>query len=109
MDLSGQEPGEASLLKIIGNVFIVNTIETVAEAHVLAEKTGLKISHLQEAIGVLFGGPHALYSKRMSSGEYYRNKVSLACPRITPCSLPFPCLTALGAYKRLSPLGFRDT
>lgn len=75
MDLSDQEPGEASLLKVIGNVFIVNIIETVAEAHVLAEKTGLKIRHLQNAIDVLFGGAHALYSKRMSSGEYYKRKV----------------------------------
>lgn len=77
VDLSDQQPGAASLLKVIGNVLIVNTIETVAEAHVLAEKTGLNIQHLHNAISVLFGGAHALYSKRMSSGEYYKNKVSL--------------------------------
>ena len=30
VDLSDQQPGAASLLKVVGNVFIVNTIETVA-------------------------------------------------------------------------------
>lgn len=75
VDLSGQEPGAASLLKLIGNVFIVNMIETVAETHVFAEKTGLSVENLQKAIGVLFGGPYLIYSQRMASGDYYKNEV----------------------------------
>ena len=76
MDLSGQEPGEASLLKVVGNVIIVNLIQAVAEAHVLAEKTGLSVNCLHECLSVVFGGPYEIYSKRMSSGDYYKNPVS---------------------------------
>lgn len=83
VDLSGQAPGAASLLKLIGNVFIVNMIETVAETHVFAEKTGLSVENLQKAIGVLFGGPYLIYSQRMASGDYYKNEVY----RLTPSSL----------------------
>lgn len=83
VDLSGQEPGAASLLKLIGNVFIVNMIETVAETHVFAEKTGLSVDNLQKAIGVLFGGPYLIYSQRMASGDYYKNEVY----QITPPSI----------------------
>ena len=76
MDLGNQEPGEASLLKFIGNVYIVNLIETVAEMQVLAEKTGLKIETLDYCISTVFGGPYHIYAKRMSSGEYYKKQVS---------------------------------
>lgn len=81
VDLGGQEPGTASLLKLIGNVFIVNMIETVAETHVLAEKSGLSVSNLQKAIAVLFGGPYKIYSDRMASGDYYKNEVCQLAPR----------------------------
>ena len=37
VDLSGEEPAEASLLKCIGNVLIMTTIETIAEAYAFAE------------------------------------------------------------------------
>lgn len=86
VDLSGQEPGAASLLKLIGNVFIVNMIETVAETHVLAEKTGLSTANLQKAIGILFGGPYLIYSERMASGDYYKNEVHQITPS-SPCNL----------------------
>ncbi len=46
-------------------------IETVAEGHVLAEKTGLGHDNLQKFIGTIFPGPFFLYSKRMVTGDYY--------------------------------------
>jgi len=71
IDFSGEEHGKASLLKVIGNVFILNMIETVAEGHVLAEKTGLGHGNLQKFINAIFPGPFSLYSKRMVTGDYY--------------------------------------
>ena len=78
IDLSGEQPGKASLLKLIGNTFILNTMEMVAEGHVFAEKTGLGIGNLQKLIETTFpGGPSMIYAKRMSSGEYSHGKVSV--------------------------------
>lgn len=52
-------------------------VESVAEAHVLAEKTGLNIENIHQVIESVFPGPFAIYSKRMSSGKYYKEEVSL--------------------------------
>ena len=76
MDLSDEEPGEAMHIKVVVNVCIVNLIEAVAEAHVLAEKTGLKAKSLHSCLSTVFGGPYTIYSERMSSGDYYRSEVS---------------------------------
>lgn len=75
VDLSSEEPGTASHLKSICNVIIVSLIEAVAEAHVLAEKTGLKTECLQNALTTVWGGPYGIYSDRMSSGDYHRKDV----------------------------------
>ncbi|KAF6227404.1 hypothetical protein HO133_008848 [Letharia lupina] len=50
VEMSNQEPGEESLFKVIGNIIIVNLMETVAEGQVLAEKTGLKIGNLHSCL-----------------------------------------------------------
>ena len=51
-------------------------METVAEGHVLAEKTGLGVTNLQKLLTVLFPiGPLMIYSNRMSTGGYCRNQV----------------------------------
>ncbi|CAF9932437.1 MAG: hypothetical protein HETSPECPRED_008360 [Heterodermia speciosa] len=71
IDFSDQPHSKASLLKVIGNVFIINMIETVAEGLVLAEKAELGKENLHKFIEVIFPGPHALYSKRMITGDYY--------------------------------------
>jgi 3-hydroxyisobutyrate dehydrogenase-like beta-hydroxyacid dehydrogenase len=63
-------------LKLIGNVFIVAMIETVAEGHVLAEKTGLGHELLQKMIQAIFPAPCSFYSDRMVSGKYYKEPVS---------------------------------
>ena len=77
VDFSGEEPGSASLLKLVGNTFLLNAIEAVAESHVFAEKTGLGVANLQKLITTLFPiGPYMNYSTRMSSGDYYQKEVS---------------------------------
>jgi hypothetical protein len=41
IDYSGQPAGNATLLKVIGNTFILNMVSQLSEGHVLAEKSGL--------------------------------------------------------------------
>jgi 3-hydroxyisobutyrate dehydrogenase-like beta-hydroxyacid dehydrogenase len=78
IDLSDSKPSTATLLKNIGNVFIVGMIETVAEGHVLAEKTGLSVENLQKFISAVLPGPYMIYSNRMSSGDYYMKEPPVA-------------------------------
>lgn len=61
----------ASLLKVIGNTFVFNMVEQLAEGHVLAEKTGLGTDPLHQLMQAMFPGPYAAYSERMVSGQYY--------------------------------------
>ncbi|KAI4113178.1 MAG: hypothetical protein LQ345_005782 [Seirophora villosa] len=74
IDFSNETHGKASLLKVIGNVFIVNMIETVAEGLVLAEQSKLGMDNLHKFIQAIFPGPFALYSQRMISGDYYKRE-----------------------------------
>lgn len=53
IDLSGDEPSKATLLKVIGNTFIASMVETLSEGHVLAEKSGLGTDELHKFIEVM--------------------------------------------------------
>ena len=78
IDFGGQRQGKATLLKIIGNTFILNMVESLAEGHTLAEKSGLGNDNLHQFIEVMFPGPYTAYSDRMMAGDYYkREEVSL--------------------------------
>ena len=77
IDFSGEEPIKAALLKVIGNIFIVNMIETLAEGHVFAEKTGLGVENLQKFLSAIFPNPYMIHSKKMSTGNYYGKEVRL--------------------------------
>jgi 3-hydroxyisobutyrate dehydrogenase-like beta-hydroxyacid dehydrogenase len=77
IDLSEQEPGKATLLKVIGNTFILNMVETLSEGLVLSEKTGLGVDNLHTFIETMFPGPYAAYSTRMRSGEYHKREEPL--------------------------------
>lgn len=72
IDLSPRPPATAATLKLTGNTLIISMITTLAEAHVLAEKTGLGVPALQQFLELLFPGPHVAYSQRMSTGDYYQ-------------------------------------
>ena len=72
IDFSDQAQGKATLLKIIGNTFILNMVETLSEGHVLAEKSGLGSENLNQYIEAMFPGPYAAYSARMMSGDYHK-------------------------------------
>jgi 3-hydroxyisobutyrate dehydrogenase-like beta-hydroxyacid dehydrogenase len=72
IDYSSQPAGRATLLKIIGNTFILNMNEVLSEGHVLAEKTGLGNENLHAFIEAMFPGPYTAYSNRMMAGDYYQ-------------------------------------
>jgi 3-hydroxyisobutyrate dehydrogenase-like beta-hydroxyacid dehydrogenase len=77
VDFGGQPVGKATLLKVIGNTFILNMVETLSEGHVLAEKSGLGNDNLHQFIEIMFPGPYAAYSIRMTSGDYHKREEPL--------------------------------
>ncbi|MCJ1355578.1 MAG: hypothetical protein MMC33_005570 [Icmadophila ericetorum] len=72
IDFSDQPPSKATLLKIIGNTFIINMVETLSEGHTLAEKSGLGTDNLHNFIETMFPGPYTAYSRRLMAGDYYK-------------------------------------
>ncbi|KAL2848801.1 hypothetical protein BJY01DRAFT_233777 [Aspergillus pseudoustus] len=74
---SEQDVGRATLLKVLGNTFILNTVETLAEGLVAAEKSGLGTKAYSEWVSTMFPGPFAKYAERMVTGEYYRREEPL--------------------------------
>ena len=72
IDYSNQSAGNATLMKIVGNTFILNMNEVLSEGHVLAEKSGLGTQNLHTWIETMFPGPYAAYSSRMLAGDYYK-------------------------------------
>ncbi|MCJ1387368.1 hypothetical protein MMC18_000211 [Xylographa bjoerkii] len=72
IDFSDQAPGKATHLKIIGNTFVLNMVETLSEGHALAEKSGLGSENLHNFIETMFPGPYTAYSGRLMGGDYYK-------------------------------------
>jgi 3-hydroxyisobutyrate dehydrogenase-like beta-hydroxyacid dehydrogenase len=72
IDYCDQPAGNATLLKVIGNTFILNMVSQLSEGHVLAEKSGLGVDNLHTFISTMFPGPYTAYSQRMLAGDYYQ-------------------------------------
>ncbi|KAM5348494.1 hypothetical protein ACJ41O_008318 [Fusarium nematophilum] len=77
IDLADQPYGKALTLKVLGNTFILNMIEQLAEAHVVAEMSGLGNGPIHQLIEAMFPGPYTAYSTRMLSGDYHKRKEPL--------------------------------
>ena len=77
IDYGGQPQGRATHLKIIGNTFILNMVETLSEGHTLAEKSGLGSENLHQFIETMFPGPYTAYSGRLMQGDYYKREEPL--------------------------------
>ena len=77
IEFADQPQAQATLLKIVGNSFILNMVEMLGEGHVLAEKSGLGIENLQQFIKAMFAAPYMAYSQRMSTGDYYNRESPL--------------------------------
>lgn len=76
VDLSGEETGKISLLKIIGNVLIMTTMETCAEINVFAEKTRLGVENTQKwTDNFPHAAAHTIYSSKIVNGDYYQKEV----------------------------------
>ncbi|KAF1995259.1 hypothetical protein P154DRAFT_548592 [Amniculicola lignicola CBS 123094] len=72
IDFLDEPAGNSTLLKVIGNTFIANMVESLSEGHALAEKTGLGTENLHKWIEQMFPGPYTAYSNRMLAGDYYK-------------------------------------
>ncbi|KFH44577.1 putative oxidoreductase-like protein [Hapsidospora chrysogenum ATCC 11550] len=72
VDMSDQPYGKATTLKVLGNTFILAMVEQLAEAHVVAEKSGLDTDLLHQFVDGFFGGAYAAYSTRMLRGVYHK-------------------------------------
>jgi 3-hydroxyisobutyrate dehydrogenase-like beta-hydroxyacid dehydrogenase len=77
IDFSNQPAGNATLLKVIGNTFILNMVSQLSEGHVLAEKSGLGVDNLHQFISALLPGPYTAYSQRLLDGDYYQREEPL--------------------------------
>ncbi len=69
---SVNDVGRASLMKVLGNTFILNTVETLAEGMVAAEKSGLGTDAYKQWVSTMFPGPFAKYAERMTTGDYFK-------------------------------------
>jgi 3-hydroxyisobutyrate dehydrogenase-like beta-hydroxyacid dehydrogenase len=77
IDFSDQPCEKATTLKIIGNTMILNMVESLSEANVLAEKSGLGSDYLNKFVEIMFPGPYTAYLGRMMSGDYYKREEPL--------------------------------
>ncbi|KAL8744329.1 MAG: hypothetical protein Q9190_003421 [Brigantiaea leucoxantha] len=77
IDLSDQPCSKATHLKIIGNTLILNMIESLAEGHTIAEKSGLGNEILHKFVEAMFPGPYTAYSSRMMTGDYHKREEPL--------------------------------
>ncbi|ETS76657.1 hypothetical protein PFICI_12044 [Pestalotiopsis fici W106-1] len=66
----GTEPEKALLLKTTGNLLMASLMQIIAEAHVLASKTGLPAATLERLLELNFGAVAHTDSVRMTSGVY---------------------------------------
>ena len=86
IDFSDQPVSRATLLKVIGNTFILNMVETLSEGHTLAEKTGLGGENLHKFVELLFPGAYTMYSGRLMGGDYHKRE-EVSGNGSTPCFL----------------------
>lgn len=95
IDLSDEPYGKATLLKVIGNTFVLSMVEVLAEGHALAETSGLGTSLLHQFIETMFPGPFTAYSGRMIQGDYYKREEVCYCRKTIPLiSMPMLMNTA---------------
>ncbi|KAL4935463.1 hypothetical protein BDV06DRAFT_234306 [Aspergillus oleicola] len=74
---AAKDVGRASLMKVLGNTFILNTVESLAEGLVAAEKSGLGVDAYRQWVNSMFPGPFAKYAERMATGDYFKREEPL--------------------------------
>jgi len=78
IEMKDQEPGKALLMKITGNTFILNMVESIAQGLTMGEATGLGIDYVRQFIEHMFPGPHVAYANRMIQGDYFKKAPLMA-------------------------------
>ena len=76
IEMANKEPGQALLMKITGNTFIVNMVEAVAQGLTMGAATGLGEEYVRQFIEQMFPGPYVAYANRMLEGDYFKKAVS---------------------------------
>jgi 3-hydroxyisobutyrate dehydrogenase-like beta-hydroxyacid dehydrogenase len=66
----GEDVTKSSMLKTTGNFITAGMMELIAEAHVLAEKTGLGSDVLESLVEQQYGALALSMSKRLTTGTY---------------------------------------
>ncbi|PYH44288.1 NAD(P)-dependent oxidoreductase [Aspergillus saccharolyticus JOP 1030-1] len=99
--MPGEDVGRASTLKVLGNTFILNMVESLAEALVAAEKSGLGAEVYREFIHRMFPGPVAAYADRMCSGDYWQRAEPLFAVDLARKDLRHAASLARSAEMRL--------
>ncbi|CAI4219876.1 unnamed protein product [Parascedosporium putredinis] len=77
IDLADQPYSKATTLKVLGNTFIFNMVEQLAEGLVVAEKAGLGTDPMRQFVEAVFPGPYTAYAHRMLSGDYHTREEPL--------------------------------
>lgn len=107
IDFSGQSPSQASLMKIVGNTFVLNAAVLLSEGLVLAEKTGLGAQQLQRFLTALFPGPNpfSAYSAAMVNGNYHRRDKLLGAVKLAKKDSSYAQTLAAQYYMELKTVG----
>ncbi|RAL17663.1 NAD(P)-dependent oxidoreductase [Aspergillus homomorphus CBS 101889] len=106
--MAGEDVGRASTLKVLGNTFILNTVENLAEGLVAAEKSGLGAEVYREFIHRMFPGPFALYADRMCTGDYHKRAEPLFAVDLARKDLRHAASLASSAGMQLKSVGVTD-
>lgn len=74
IEFIGEDVGQASKMKLLGNSFVLSFVEKLGEGMVLAEKSGVGVDPLIQWLELMLPGVLPAYAMRMKSGEYHRKK-----------------------------------
>jgi 3-hydroxyisobutyrate dehydrogenase-like beta-hydroxyacid dehydrogenase len=77
IEMADAEPGKALVSKLIGNMFILNLVASLAEGITVAEKSGMGMDTLQKFVELMLPGPYVGYFHRMVNGDYHKKEVCL--------------------------------
>jgi 3-hydroxyisobutyrate dehydrogenase-like beta-hydroxyacid dehydrogenase len=95
-------------LRVLGNTFILNTVESIAEGLVAAEKSGLGADVYQQWMHALVGGMFAKYADRMCTGDYYKREEPLFAVDLARKDLRHAASLASAAGMRLRSVEVTD-
>ncbi|CRG86880.1 hypothetical protein PISL3812_03892 [Talaromyces islandicus] len=76
-DGESNDIGKASVMKLLGNSFILSFIEQLGEGMTFAEQSGLGSGPLKQWMELMFPGALPKYIDRMQTGDYWKREYPL--------------------------------